>query len=81
VDEVRAFRSYLVKETFEKLIKHKMIIDLTSYFCLLENFTSSKPGGYSGVKFSAGVELFCQIYFSKVSENETRLLFEEMAFE
>jgi len=46
-----------------------MTIDLTLYFCLLENFTSSKPTGYSGVKFSAGVELFCQIYFSKVSSS------------
>ena len=47
-----------------------MTIDLTSYFCLLENFASSKPAGYSGVKFSAGVELFCQIYFSKVSNTK-----------
>jgi len=59
----------IVLETFENWLKYKMTIDLTSYFCLLENFTSSKPAGYSGVKFSSGVELFCQIYFSKVSTN------------
>ncbi|QMU65914.1 MAG: hypothetical protein GKR88_17625 [Flavobacteriaceae bacterium] len=45
-------------------------IDLASNFFLLENFKSSKPMGYSGLKFSSGVELFCQINFAKASNKE-----------